>query len=159
MSDDTVYLRDYIAANVTEDCGGDGTYVQASEIQTTLNELTARLDEIEAGIGYTVKLSQKVVVPFHELSDGSWVAVMPTSGTVTTINIYNGLEAESVAVACSSSSTTYTITMDEDELTQVYSLSLAVYTGDYLTLTPSGGYIGSASAMLKLSSETLSVSS
>ena len=76
------YLRDFINDNVGEECGGIGDLTNPTTLQMKVNECLTRLDKLEAGIGFTVKIQDQITLPFI-LNGGKFISIVPANGIIT----------------------------------------------------------------------------
>ena len=135
-------LREFIEETVSPECGGTGSLTSPTSIQETLNECLRRLDRLEAGIGFTVKINDKISLPFV-ISGDKLIAVVPTNGTIilastlsTKAGDRDGLKSLTIAVHKTNGSVTEsTRELNHKNIAESAILSIPVYTGEWLELT------------------------
>lgn len=123
------YLRDFINENVSVDCGGDKGLSTPESLQDKINEILNRLDRLEAGLGMTITLQDKLALTFFEFAGlfpdsaiggvSIWPATpIPESGTITKVtfigNVANSAsmgkkESVQFVVRRGNSDTTHTV--------------------------------------------------
>ena len=149
------YLRDFINDNVGEECGGIGDLTNPTTLQMKVNECLTRLDKLEAGIGFTVKIQDQITLPFI-LNGGKFISIVPTNGTITMASVlaskageYDGLESLTVTVHKNSGTTTNSV-FDISHKNQANTAvtGIQVYAGDWVEMSATpysytqGGQIG-----------------
>lgn len=151
----TEYLRDFINDNVGEECGGLGDLTNPTTLQMKVNECLRRLDKLEAGIGFTIKIQDQVALPFISLG-GKLTSIVPTNGTLTMVSYlaskvgeYDGLKSLTVTVHKSSGTTTNSVVgVNHKNKADSAIIGIQVYTGDWIEVTATpysyehGGQIG-----------------
>lgn len=149
------YLRDFINDNVGEECGGIGDLTNPTTLQQKVNECLQRLDKLEAGIGFAVQIKDQVTLPFT-LSNGKFVSIVPTDGTLTMASALaskagenDGLESLTITVHKNSGTTTNsTHKLSHNKTANTVVIGIQVYTGDWLELSATpysytqGGQLG-----------------
>lgn len=135
------YLRDFINENVGEECGGTSNLTNPTTIQMQLNEALTRLDKLEAGIGFTVSIQDQAFLPFYN-NDGSFIALIPTNGTLTMVTVMSDKASENeglgTAVITVHKATTTTVSEREINHTNRVSsaiLSIPVYAGEWIEVS------------------------
>lgn len=136
------YLRDFINENVGEECGGQASVVNPNTLQRQVNELKARVDSLEGGIGFAVEISDQITIPFT-LTNGTFVAIVPTDGTITMASTLSdvagdadGLTSLTLVVHKSDGTTaSYTYDINHTVRANTAITSIQVYSGDWLSLS------------------------
>lgn len=149
------YLRDFINDNVGEECGGIGDLTNPTTLQMKVNECLTRLDKLEAGIGFTVKIQDQITLPFI-LNSGKFISIVPANGIITMASVlaskageYDGLESLTVTVHKNSGTITNSV-FDINHKNQANTAvtGIQVYTGDWVEMSATpysytqGGQIG-----------------
>lgn len=135
------YLRDFVNENVGEECGGAGDLTNPTTMQMQLNEALRRLDRLEAGIGFTISISDQITLPFT-LINGKFTSLIPTSGTITMAAVMaskvgetDGLESFTITVHKASTTTNSVKEINHTEKVNSATFSIPVYSGEWVEIT------------------------
>lgn len=136
------YLRDFINDNVGEECGGVGDLTNPTTIQMRVNECLMRLDKLEAGIGFTVKIQDKVNLAFTNV-DNKFVSIVPSEGTLTLASTlsdkagdFDGLESLTITIYKNSGTiTTNTYSINHKNKVNTAVTGILVYTNDLVEIS------------------------
>lgn len=135
------YLRDFIEENVGPECGGTGGLVSPDDLQTRINELSRRVDQLEAGIGFTIKIRDSINLPC-QLSSEALYTVVPTEGKLTRLTLLSteageatGITGANIRIHHGDSVTDTPVDMDHTKETLNTVIEIQVYTGDWIEIT------------------------
>lgn len=149
------YLRDFINDNVGEECGGIGDLTNPTTLQMRVNECLTRIARLEAGIGFTVRIQDRITLPFI-LHSGKFISIVPANGTITMASVlsskageYDGLESLTVTVHKNSGTTTNSVfDINHSNRANTAVTGIQVYTGDWIEMSATpysyaqGGQVG-----------------
>lgn len=137
-----MYLRDFINDNVGPECGGNASIVNPSTIQMKLNECLRRLDRLEAGIGFTLKIRDQVTLPFTLVGD-TLTTMVPSSGTINLVTVLSdkagakdGLDVLTITInQPDGKKIESTHALNHKEKVHTVLTSLEVHTGEWIEIT------------------------
>lgn len=135
------YLRDFIEETVGPECGGVGDLVSPDDLQKQVIDLARRVDQLEAGIGFTIKIRDSITLPC-QLSAEALYTVVPTEGKLTRLTLLSteagdetGITEANIRIHHGNSVTNTPVEMDHTKETLNAVIDIQVYTGDWIEIT------------------------